>query len=113
MLDEENLPDILICLNAVDTRCAYQAAVDYNKVGIVEILGYYDSEAILTAVDKRIIYSTISVDGVQMGIQCIEALKEYEETGYVNGYLPVNTKLIDAGNVDYYLELIQDEEEIQ
>ena len=48
-----------------------------------------------------------------MGIQCIEALKEYEETGYVNGYLPVNTKLIDAGNVDYYLELIQDEEEIQ
>ncbi len=113
MLDEENLPDILICLNAVDTRCAYQAAVDYNKVGIVEILGYYDSEAILNAVEKSIIYSTISVDGIQMGTQCIDALAEFEETGYVSGYLPVNTKLINQSNVHYYLKQIQDKEETQ
>ena len=113
MLDEGNLPDVLVCLNAVDTRCAYQAAVDYNKVGIVEILGYYDSEAILNAVDKNIIYSTISVDGVQMGIQCIDALKEYEETGYVSGYLPVNTNVINARNVGYYLGKVQKNEETQ
>ncbi len=113
MLDEGNLPDVLVCLNAVDTRCAYQAAVDYNKVGIVEILGYYDSEAILNAVDKKIIYSTISVDGVQMGIQCIDALSEYEETGYVSGYLPVNTNVINHRNVGYYLGKVQKNEETQ
>lgn len=104
MLDEDNLPDILICLSAVDTRCAYQAAVDYNKVGKIEILGYYDSDAILEAINKDIIYSTISVDGVQMGTLCIDALQEYEETGYVSGYFPVDTKLITGENVDYYIE---------
>ncbi len=103
MLDEDNLPDILICLSAVDTRCAYQAAVDYNKVGKIEILGYYASDAILEAIKKDIIYSTIAVDGVQIGTLCIDALQEYEETGYVSGYFPVDTKLITGENVGYYI----------
>ena len=67
----------------------------------------------VNAVDKNIIYSTISVDGVQMGIQCIDALKEYEETGYVSGYLPVNTNVINARNVGYYLGKVQKNEETQ
>lgn len=111
MLDEKNLPDILICLNAVDTRCAYQAAVDYNKVGKVEILGYYDSETILNAVEKNIIFSTIALDGIQMGSLCVDALSEYEQTGYVSGYFPVDTKLINTSNVNYYLDKIQEDKE--
>ncbi len=110
MLDEDNLPDILICLSAVDTRCAFQAAVDYNKVGKIEILGYYASDAIMEAIKKDIIYSTISIDGVQMGTLCINALQEYEETGYVSGYFPVDTKLITGENVNYYIEQSKQED---
>lgn len=95
-LDTEEMPDILVCLNAVHTRCAYQAAVDYNKVGTVRILGYYDSDAILEAVAKDIIDSTITLDTTQMGQLCVQALDEYVETGYTNSYLAVDTRLITA-----------------
>lgn len=95
-LNSGRLPDILVCLSAVHTRCAYQAAVDYNKVGTVQILGYYDSEAILDAVAKRILYATIALDTEQMGRLCVQALDEYVETGYTNNYMAVDTRLIRA-----------------
>lgn len=101
-LDTEELPDIMICLNEVYTRCAYQAAVDYNKVGAVQLLGYscpsgyYDSDTILNAVAKNIIYSTIGLDTDQMGRACVQALDEYVETGYTNAYTAVDTRLIQA-----------------
>lgn len=94
-LDTES-PDILVCLNEVYTRCAYQAAVDYNKVGTVRILGYYDSDTILDAVAKNIIDSTITLDTAQMGQLCVQALDEYLETGYTNSYLAVDIRLITA-----------------
>lgn len=53
-LNWSELPDIMVCLNEINTRCAFQAAVDYNKVGKVQILGYYDSDAILDAVARRL-----------------------------------------------------------
>ena len=95
-LNSERLPDILVCLSAVHTRCAYQAAVDYNKVGTVQILGYYDSDAILDAVAKKILYCTIAPDTEQMGRLCVQALDEYVETGYTNNYMAVDTRLIRA-----------------
>lgn len=99
-LNQEELPDILVCLNAVYTRCAYQAAVDYNKVGIVQMLGYYDSDVILDAVAKNIIYCTVALDTEQMGRLCVQALNEYEETGYTNSYMAVDTRLITAAEAD-------------
>ena len=54
---EEELPDIIICLNELNTTCVYQAVVDYNKVGEVSILGYYDSETIINAIDRNVIYA--------------------------------------------------------
>ena len=95
-LDAGKLPDILVCLSAVHTRCAYQAAVDYNKVGIVQMLGYYDSDAILEAVSKNILRSTIALDTEQMGRLCVQALDEYVRTGYTNNYMAVDTRLITA-----------------
>lgn len=103
-LNPETLPDILVCLSAVHTRCAYQAAVDYNKVGSLQILGYYDSDAILDAVAKRILYSTITLDTEQMGRLCVQALDEYVETGYTNNYMAVDTRLIQAEEAERLVE---------
>ena len=93
-LDEENLPDIMICLSELHTKCAYHAAVDYNKVGKVEIIGYYDSSQILEAVSKNIVYSSITINTKQMGYSCVQKLNEYIRTGYTNGYIPVDAELI-------------------
>lgn len=103
-LDAENLPDIIICLSELHTKCAYHAAVDYNKVGKVEIIGYYDSSQILEAVSKKIVYSSITIDTKQMGYYCVQTLNEYIRTGYTNGYIPVDAELITADDASKRLD---------
>jgi ribose transport system substrate-binding protein len=104
IMDTKNLPDIMICLSSIDTRCAYQAVVDHNKVGLVDILGYYYSQDILSAVQKEIIHSTISIDAKQMGALCVQAINEYTRAGRVSDYLPVDTQVITLENVSHYLK---------
>ncbi len=102
-LSKNQLPDIIICLDALNTTCAYQAAVDYNKVGQINIIGYYQSETILNAIDHNIIFSTVTIDTKQMGAYCVESLNEYLNTGYVSDYLSVDIDVINKGNVEEYL----------
>ena len=90
----DDLPDVLVCVNAVYTRCAYTAAVDYNQVGNVQILGYYNSDATLDAVSKNIVQATVGLDSAQLGELCVDALDEYVETGYTNGYMAVDIYVI-------------------
>lgn len=97
------LPDVIICLNELNTTCVYQGMVDYNKVGEIDIIGYYNSESILKAIERRVIYSTLTIDTEQMGRYCVDALDEYFEMGYVSDYIPVDTYLINSENVADYL----------
>ncbi|MCR5735620.1 MAG: substrate-binding domain-containing protein [Lachnospiraceae bacterium] len=94
-LEKEKLPDIMLCVNSVYTRCAYQAIVDYNLVGQIQIVGYFANDTILDAVDKEVIFSTISIDTDEMGKTCITALYEYNNMGYTNSYLPVDIEIVD------------------
>ena len=73
----------------------YQAVVDYNLVGNVQIVGYFANDTIIDAVDKQVIFSTISVDTNEMGKSCIQALYEYNKMGYTNSYLPVGIEVVD------------------
>ncbi len=104
IMDAQVSPDIMICLSGVDTQCAYQAVVDHNKVGAINILGYYSTPDILTAVQKKIIYSTISIDASQMGILAVQALNDSIKGERVSEYLPVDTELITSANVVNYME---------
>ncbi len=98
-----NVPDILICLNELNTTCAYQAVVDYNKVGVVSILGQYTSDTILNAIDRNVIYATVNIDTPQMGGFCIDALQEYHDLGYTSQYFTADISLVSRENVDEYL----------
>lgn len=102
-MDSENLPDIMICLNELNTTSVYQAVVDYNKVGVINIIGYYSSDTILRAIDRNVIQATISVDTEQMGRYCVQALDEYLETDHVSEYFSVDISQISAENVSEYL----------
>lgn len=95
--------DILICLNELNTTCAYQAVVDYNKVGEVSILGHYVSDTIINAIDRNVIYATVDIDTAQMGGFCIDALQEYHDLGYTSQYFTADISLISKDNVDEYL----------
>jgi ribose transport system substrate-binding protein len=102
--DSRNPTDVLVCLTAADTLCARQAVVDYNKVGDIDIIGYYDSELILSAIELGIIHSTMTIDAKQMGAYCVEALTEYRENGKVNEYFTVDISIISSENIGEYLK---------
>lgn len=99
-----SIPDILVCMEEVDTECVCQAIVDYNKVGKVKIIGSYSSDIILGAVKKKLAALTVAMDTKQLGKQCIQALNEYHEMGYVNNYFNVDLNIINQNNVDSYLK---------
>ncbi len=97
------LPDIMICLNELYTTCAAQALVEYNRVGETDVYGFYTNSTILDGIDKNIISATVSVDTRQMGRYCVNAIKEYENFGFVNEYMPADIEVITADNVGSYL----------
>ncbi len=99
----KSIPNIIICTNDLNTTCVYQEVVDLNKVGKINIIGYDDSDTILKAIERNVIYSTISVDTEQMGMYCVRALEEYKKTGHVSAYFSVNISSITADNVNEYL----------
>lgn len=101
---EEQLPDIIICLNELNTTCVYQAVVDYNRVGQIGIVGYYDSDTIINAIDRNVVDATISIDTTQMGGFCVDALTEMYEIGTTSQYFTADITLIDKKNVAEYLE---------
>ncbi len=100
--DGKSAPDVLICLNATNTICAYQAVVDHNKVGEIQILGYYDSDEILTAVEKRIIQATVAVDANRVGAASVDALMEYLKFSRTSDFTQVGLSVVTATNVDNY-----------
>ncbi|MCR5503326.1 MAG: substrate-binding domain-containing protein [Lachnospiraceae bacterium] len=108
---QEEIPDMLICLGELDTTSAYQAVIDYNQVGSVYILGYYDSEKILNAINRNVVYSTIAVDTAELGRYCVEALEEYRETGNTSQYFTADITLIDRNNVAEYMKKEEETDE--
>lgn len=91
---EEEAPDLLICLNPSDTLAAYQGVVDYNKVGKVKIIGFYDTELIPSAIEKRIVQSAVQINGAQIGIYGVEAIHEYINNNRVSEFFPVDIQMV-------------------
>ena len=80
-VSEENLPDVLVCMDEVVTECVYQALVDYNQVGNVDVVGFYYSDVILDGISKGIISSAIALDMDEIGRYSVNALEEFSSLG--------------------------------
>ena len=98
----ETLPDVLVCMDEVVTECVYQALIDYNEVGNVDVVGYYYSDVILDAISKGIISSAIALDMDEIGRYSINALEEYSSLGHTSSYYSVGQHVITRGNVGTY-----------
>ncbi|MDD6328633.1 MAG: substrate-binding domain-containing protein [Eubacteriales bacterium] len=96
-------PDVIVCLSELSTACAYQTVVDYNKVGQVDILGYYSSDTILNAIDRGVISATMVIDTNQLGEYCVDALNEYHTLGNTSQYYSADITIINKDNVADYL----------
>ena len=98
----ESLPDVLVCMDEVVTECVYQALVDYNEVGNVDVVGFYYSDVILDAISKGIISSAIALDMEEVGRYSINALEEYFSLGHTSSYYSVGQHVITRQNAGTY-----------
>ena len=101
-VNEQNLPDVLVCMDEVVTECVYQALVDYNQVGNVDVVGFYYSDVILDAISKGIISSAIALDMDEIGRYSINALEEFSSLGHTSSYYSVGQNVITRANVGIY-----------
>ena len=88
------LPDIIVCLSDINTRSVYQCIVESNRVGSTRILGYYDSDTVIKAIERGSVYATFTVATEQMAKYCVDALNEYKNMGNVSEYFSTNYELI-------------------
>lgn len=100
----DDLPDIIVCLSDINTRCTYQYIVEKNLVGEISVIGYYDSDMVLDGIDRGAIDATFSVDTAQLAAYCVDALNEYIEYSYVSMYFSTDYVLINRSNLSYYME---------
>lgn len=107
--DSKETPDFIICLNLTDTISAYQSIVDFNKVGEIQIIGYYETESILDGIEKGIITSSITINTKEMGRKAVESLLEYKRTGRVSDYITVDTLLINQEKVAFYKKELEEQ----
>lgn len=104
LFNREERPDILVCMNELYSASAYHAMVDYNQVGDVDIIGFYQSDTMLDAVQKGTVPNVITLDIEQMGRSSVEALEEYYSMGYVSNYISVDLDIITRQNVHEFLD---------
>ncbi|MEG0228569.1 MAG: substrate-binding domain-containing protein [Lachnospiraceae bacterium] len=100
VLSGEQRPDVLICMDEVETICAYQAVVDYNAVGKMQIIGNYTSPEILQAIEKGVISSSIVIDAEKMGAKAVETLCNYQKSKFINEYETITPQVITKENVE-------------
>ncbi len=95
-LMEKDVPDVVIALTEELTVSTYQAVVDLNLAGVVNIIGSHDSDAIKSAIKNEVIYSSVATDTTQYGEYATYALEEYLKTGNVSEYFAVDNIVLDV-----------------
>lgn len=103
LISQDSDPDLVVCLNSVNTVCVYQAVVDFNLVGKVQIIGDHFSDTILKAIKMGNIYSTLVLDADKMGEYAVNALSEYRVMGYASEFYRVDVAIIDRNSVDSFV----------
>ena len=98
----EQMPDVIVCLNDRTSESVYQCIVDKNLVGQVTVLGYFDSETILKAIERGSVYATFAIEANVVAKQCVDALNEYYNSGFVSEYYSSKYLLINRDNISEY-----------
>lgn len=102
--DEQEQPDIIVCMDEVDTETVYQAVIDYNRVGKTQIIGYYTSSTALEAVRRGTMSKTLSIDTDEMGRYSVQAMTECKRDGRTNSFYSVDLQFVTRDNVSQYIE---------
>ncbi|MDL2295731.1 substrate-binding domain-containing protein [Lachnospiraceae bacterium OttesenSCG-928-E19] len=104
LIGTEKRPNVVVCLNMVDTISTYQCLVDYNLVGVVEMIGNGLTPEIADGIQKGIINASVATNASEMGKTAVRGMYEYVTEEYVSDYTPVKSELITKENVGDHIE---------
>lgn len=102
-ISDDSMSEVIICLDEISTEGFYQALIDYNKVGDIRLIGYYNSKRILKGIQQGVIEATVTINTEELAKCGIDALNEYREFGYVSDYYSVDSQLINKDNIGEYI----------
>ena len=101
--NQQGAPDIIVCMDEVDTEAVYQAVIDYNRVGETQVIGYYKSPATLEAVRRGTMAMSLYIDTEQMGKYSVQAMMECIRDGRTNSFYSVDLQFVDSENVSGFM----------
>lgn len=104
-------PDVIICLDQVLTRSAYQLIRDGGLSDRIRVIGSYVSDDILKGIRQGYVDSTITVDPGAMGRMSVDALMTYKKYHMVSYYTEVGVMLVDKNSAARYKGEDEDGEE--
>ncbi len=102
--NEEGPPDIIVCMDEVDTEAVYQAVIDYNRVGATQVIGYYKSRTTLEAVKRGTMAMSLFIDTEGMGKNSVKAMMECIRDGRTNSFYSVDLQFITQENAAAFIE---------
>jgi len=105
--NQQGAPDIIVCMDEVDTEAVYQAVIDYNRVGETQVIGYYKSAATLEAVRRGTMAMFLYIDTEQMGRDSMQAMMECIRDGRTNSFYSVGLQFVTSENVSYFIDMDQ------
>lgn len=106
-ISDNEMSEVIICLDEISTEGFYQALIDYNKVGDIRLIGYYNSKRILKGIEQGVIEATVTINTRELAECGIDALNEYREYGYVSDYYGVDSELINKDNISEYINAVE------
>lgn len=101
--NNEEKPDIIVCLNERDTQIVHQAIVDYSLSSDVQVIGTGISGSLLTSVRDNEFSALVDADAKQAGMMCIDALIKYIQTGEIEDHIIVDDTIVIRDNVERYI----------
>ena len=90
----EEMPDYIVCFSTSTTEIVCQTMVDYNLVGRVQVVGYDLSDMTREAVNNGVVSTSLVMNTEEMGRESVDALLEYESTGYTNAYYGIDLEFV-------------------
>ncbi len=101
---EEDVPDIIICMGEKETISVSRLVVDYNKVNTTKVLGYYTSENVLKAIENGSVSATLAVSARDIGRACVDVFLEYLTEHEVSDYVSIDVNTVTRENLEEYRE---------
>lgn len=109
ILESEQIPELIICLDEKVTPGIAQILVDRNLVGDIKVVGYGITEQTLEYIQHGVIYGTICPVSYEIGYKTVTSMVQLLEGETVSEAIDTSLFTIDKDNVKQYIETAQTE----